>query len=80
LDGFRLASASGLKMEKPARELMAALGDEATNLVRLAIRRRGLHVTLALNVPDRSRLAPQDFSRIVERLAGALSRFSTPAP
>jgi hypothetical protein len=78
LDGFRLASASGLKMEKPARELMAALGDEATNLVRLAIRRRGLHLTLALNVPDRSRFLPKDFSRIVERLAGALSRFSTP--
>lgn len=80
VDGFQLASASGPKMEKPARELMAALGDEATNLIRLAVRRRGLHLTLALNVPDRSRLSPQDFSRIVERLAGAVSRYSTPAP
>lgn len=80
VDGFQLASASGPKMEKAARELMAALGDEATNLIRLAVRRRGLHLTLALNVPDRSRLSPQDFSRIVERLAGAVSRYSTPAP
>ncbi len=79
-DGFRLASASGPKMEKPVGELIAALGDEAGNLVRLAVRRRGLHLTLALNVPDRSRLSPQDFSRIVQRLAGALSRFSTPSP
>ncbi len=79
-DGFRLASASGVKMEKPARELVAVLGDEAANLVRLAIRRRGLHLTLALNVPDRSRLSPQGFSRIVERLAGAVARYSTPAP
>lgn len=80
LDGFRLASAGGVKMEKPARELMATLGDEATNLVRLAIRRRGLHLTLALNVPDQNRLSPQDFTRIVERLARALLSFTTPAP
>ena len=78
-DGFRFASAGGLKMEKPARELMGALGDEAANLVRLAVRRRGLHLTLALNVPDRSRLSPQDFSRMVERLARALLPFTTPA-
>ena len=78
--GFRLAAASGPKMEKPVRDLIAAFGDEAGNLVRLAVRRRGLHLTLALNVPDRSRLSPQDFSRIVARLAGTLARFSTPAP
>jgi hypothetical protein len=78
--GFRLASAGGLKMEKPVRELMAELGDDATNLVRLAVRRRGLHLTLAMNVPDRSRLTPDRFSQIVERLARVLLRFATPAP
>lgn len=78
-DGLRLA-AVGPGMEKVVRELTAELGDEATNLVRLAIRRRGLHLTLAMNIPDRSRLTPERFTEIVQRLARALLRFATPAP
>ena len=80
LDGFRLASAGGPAMEKVARELMAELGDETPNLIRLAIRRRGLHLTLALNLPEPSRLTPERFSQMVDRLARALLRFATPAP
>ena len=80
LDGFRLASVGGPAMEKIARQLVAELGDEAPNLVRLAIRRRGLHLTLAMNVPEGSRITPDRFSQMVDRLARALLRFATPAP
>ncbi|HMC67185.1 MAG TPA: hypothetical protein VKI65_19775 [Gemmataceae bacterium] len=80
LDGFRLASAGGPAMEKVARELMAELGDEAPNLIRLAVRRRGLHLTLALNIPELSRLTPERFFQMVDRLGRALLRFATPAP
>ena len=80
LDGFRLASAGGPAMAKVARELIAELGDETPNLIRLAIRRRGLHLTLALNVPEPSLLTPERFSQMVDRLARALLRFATPAP
>ena len=79
-DGFKLASAGGPAMDKLARELMAELGDEGPNLVRLAIRRRGLHLTLALNVPERKRLTPESFSQLVGRLARVVLRFATPAP
>jgi len=80
LDGFRLASVGGPAMEKVARELMAELGDEAPNLIRLAVRRRGLHLTLALNIPELSRLTPERFFQMVDRLGRALLRFATPAP
>ena len=80
LDGFRLASVGGPAMEKIARQLIAELGDEAPNLIRLAIRRRGLHLTLAMNVPERARLTPERFSQIIDRLARALLRFATPTP
>src|SRR6184192_2034162 len=80
LDGFRLASVGGPAMEKIARQLIAELGDETPNLIRLAIRRRGLHLTLAMNVPERARLTPERFSQIIDRLARALLRFATPTP
>lgn len=79
-DGFRLASAGGPAMEKLARELMAELGDQQANLIRLAIRRRGLHLTLAMNVHHRSRPEPAQFMLMVERLARIVLRFTTPAP
>ncbi len=78
LEEFRLASAGGGAMQKLARDLLLALGDERLNLVRLAVRRRGHHLTLALNVPDRSRLTPVAFSQLVERLARATLRYATP--
>ena len=80
VDGLRLASPLGDGALGLARELLAALGPEAAQLVRLAIRRRGLNLTLALNVPDRRRLAPDDFRQLVERLAQVIRRVSTPAP
>src|SRR5919204_2330121 len=80
VDGFGLASAPGGSLEKLAHELVTELGEESANLVRLGIRRRGLHLTLAMNVPDRNRLTSQRFSQIVERLARAVLRYATPAP
>lgn len=80
IDGFRLASVGGPTMEKIARELLAELGEQQPDLVRLAIRRRGLHLTLAMNVHHRSRMEPARFTQMVDRLARAILRFSTPAP
>lgn len=80
IDGFRLASGGGPAMEKLARELMAELGEQRPDLVRLAVRRRGLHLTLAMNVHHRSRMEPARFTQMVDRLARAVLRFSTPAP
>lgn len=78
--GLRLASAAGDGALSLTKDLLAELGDEASNLLRLAIRRRGLHLTLALNVPDRVRLQPDAFTRLVQRLARVILRVSTPAP
>jgi hypothetical protein len=79
-EGFRLAAVAGETPQKFARELLAVLGDQRANLLRLAIRRRGLHLTLALNVPDRGRFSPGEFSKLMERLAATTRRFATPAP
>lgn len=80
VDGLRLASSGGAAMEKQARELMAELGEQQADLIRLAVRRRGLHLTLAMNVHHRTRIEPARFTQMVERLARTVLRFSTPAP
>jgi hypothetical protein len=77
---FRLASVAGDTPRKFARELLSVLGDQRPNLLRLAIRRRGLHLTLALNVPDHNGFSPGQFSNLIGRLANATRRFATPAP
>jgi hypothetical protein len=80
LDSFRLASAGGDAPERLARELISEFGDQAKNLVRLAIRRQGMHLTLAMNVPDRTSLSPDGFARLVQQLSRATLRYATPPP
>ena len=80
LDEFRFASAgSGGALVGLAREFLVELGDERANLVRLSVRRQGPHLTLALNVPDRSGLTPAGFHQLMERLASATLKYATPA-
>jgi hypothetical protein len=59
--------------------LLAALGPRRADLLRLALRRRGLHLTLALNVPDRQRGQPAELTRVLEALAAVTLRYATPA-
>jgi hypothetical protein len=80
LDSFRLASTGGDAPERLARELISELGDQSKNLVRLAIRRQGMHLTLAMNVPDRTSLSPDSFARLIQQLARATLRYATPPP
>lgn len=79
LDDFRLASAGGAAPQELARRLLAALSGERENVVRLALRRQGAHLTLALNVPDADRLAPAAFYQLARDLAQITLSFSTPA-
>ncbi len=76
LDEFRLAS-PGVALQGLARQLLDDLGEDRANLVRLALRRRTPNLTLALNVPDRRRLTPADFSRLIERIARTALRYAT---
>lgn len=77
---FRLASPGGGAPEALSQQLLVELGEERANLVRLAVRRRGPHLTLALNVPDRARLNPASFHELMEGLARATLRYATPPP
>ncbi len=77
LDDLCLA-AGGAAPADLARRLLAELGERQVDLVRLAVRRRGPHLSLALNVPDPTRLDPADFARLLERLAAATLRYATP--
>jgi hypothetical protein len=74
-----LASPPGATSQKLAGELVAALGSRRGDLLRLAVRRRGLHLTLALNVPDPRRVQPADLTRLLQGLAGVALRYATPA-
>jgi len=78
-DGFRLASAGGSAPRELAGRLMAVFGAEREQLVRIAIRRQGTHVTLALNVPNLERLAPNVVHEMVAELARITLSFATPA-
>jgi len=80
LSSFRLASAGGELPRRLANDLISELGDQAKNLVRLSIRRQGMHLTLAMNVPDRSSLSPDGFARLVHQLSRATLRYATPPP
>ncbi len=79
LEEFRLACADAESPRQLARQLLATLAAERANLVRLAIRRRDLHLTLALNVPDRTRLEPAGFHRLVDQCARVILRYATPS-
>ena len=70
---LRIAAAGGAP-EKLASELVHMLHAERGRLVRLAVRRQGQHLTLALNVPDPARFDPSEATRLVGRLADRLVR------
>jgi hypothetical protein len=80
LDEFILIS--GGEQGAPRRlacELLDALGAERARLVRLAVRRRGTHLALAMNVPDPSRFSAATFHSLLQHLAQVTLRFATPA-
>jgi hypothetical protein len=79
VDELRLASAGGSQPRQLAESLLADLGPQRARLVRLAVRRRDTHLTLALNVPRLAELPPAEFQRLCERLARSVLRFATPA-
>lgn len=78
LDEFRVAPGEGAPREL-AQRLLRALADERHHLVRLALRRQATHLALFLNVPDRLRLTPAGFHKLVERLVQATVPFVTSA-
>jgi hypothetical protein len=52
-----------------ATELLEVVSSERWRLLRLAVRRQGQHLTLALNVPDPARFDAADASSLARRLA-----------
>ena len=76
---FQLASMPGATPQRLASDLLAALGPHRADLLRLALRRRGLHLTLALNVPDRQKVQPAELTRLLHGLAAVALRYATPA-
>ncbi len=56
-----------------ATELVEVLDHERTRLIRLAVRRQGNHLTLALNVPDPGDFEPDKVCRLAQRLAERLT-------
>jgi hypothetical protein len=73
LDEFVVASA-GEPANQLASRLLNVLEAERRRLVRLALRRQGTHLTIALNIPDPQQLEPGDLSRLLERLIRALAQ------
>jgi hypothetical protein len=67
-------AAAGEPPRRLAADLVQALDSERSRLVRLAVRRQGNHLTLALNVPDPARFDPSDVRRLCQRLADLISR------
>jgi hypothetical protein len=72
LDEFRVA-AGGDAPARLAADLVNTLGPERSRLIRIAVRRQGQHLTLALNVADPSAFDPRDATRLAQRLAERLS-------
>lgn len=72
LEEFRLA-ASTPKAREQAVALLGLMGSERGHLVRLGVRRREPHLTLALNVPDRTNLDPTGFASVLRELGRYLS-------
>jgi hypothetical protein len=77
LDEFCLACAHE-DARTLAQALLDALADERRNLIRLAVRRAEPQLTLALNVPDPTRLPPDQFHRLVRRLTDTTLHHASP--
>jgi hypothetical protein len=72
LDGLQVACGGDAPL-RLAQHLVGLLDSERGRLLRLAVRRQGHHLTLALNVPDPSGLDPRQVSTLAERLAKQLA-------
>jgi len=68
LGEFTMAG-GGAAPQRLAEELVALLDAERSRLTRLAVRRQGHHLTLALNVPDPGDLDPTIVSGLAKELA-----------
>jgi hypothetical protein len=64
-----MVAAPGEPPRRLAAELVSVLDAERSRLIRLAVRRQGSHLTLALNVPDPARLDPSDVHSLARRMA-----------
>jgi hypothetical protein len=73
LDELTVAAA-GEPPRRLAAELVQVLDAQRARLVRLAVRRQGSHLTLALNVPDPARLDPAEVNGLARRLAERIAR------
>ena len=77
-NGSLVAAHGGGKAGELCRALLEALGDERRRLVRLGIRRRSPHLTIALDLPDPVSSDPRETMRLAERLATITQAYSTP--
>jgi len=73
LDDLTVA-APGEPPRRLAAELVKVLDAERPRLIRLAVRRQGSHLTLALSVPDPARFDPSDVNRLAQRMAERISQ------
>jgi hypothetical protein len=70
--GDLTVAAGGEPPRQLAIGLVDVLRDEHSRLVRLAVRRQGQHLTLALKVPDPRKFDPANATRLAVRLAERL--------
>jgi hypothetical protein len=75
LDEFVVA-AGGARPPQLAATLVAALAEERTRLVRLAVRRQPQHLILALNVPNPSTFNPAALTTLAQSLAAQIAQAS----
>ncbi|TME89756.1 MAG: hypothetical protein E6I52_28760 [Chloroflexi bacterium] len=73
LDDLTVA-APGEPPRRLAAELVKVLDAERPRLIRLAVRRQGSHLTLALSVPDPALFDPSDVNRLAQRMAERISQ------
>ena len=70
--GDLIVAAPGDAPRQLASELLGLIDVERSRLVRLAVRRQGHHVTLALNVPDPASFDPTLFARVASEVAARI--------
>lgn len=71
LDDLRFAPADDAAREL-AYKLLAELGEQRQHLIRLSVRRRDAHLSLAVNVPLPDAWPPDAFHAVLQRLAAAV--------
>jgi hypothetical protein len=70
--GDVIVAAPGDAPRQLASELLGLIDVERSRLVRLAIRRQGHHLTLALNIPDPASFDPTLFTRVATEVAARI--------